>query len=247
MKPLADTPNPTRGIVISLADLTGMMAAPWASAGYEVILVDPQHPEGVNQDGLVTKVGRVLDHPETWAVLRAAIATGRVVAVFGFPVCTELAVSGTARWADKRAADPNFQARAMALVHECRVVGELSGAPWFFENPVSAISSIYRKPDHTFHPFEFGGYLPDDDEHPLYPEYFPPRDGYGKKTCLWSGGGDSSCRRPGRWLSLKGSATGRGRAGHTTPSAVGQSGRRTSEAPRHEGSPRRCTSPTPHT
>lgn len=177
------------GIVLSLCDLTGVMVEPWVEAGYHAILVDPQHPEGVNTCGRVTKIGHVLSHPESMRVIREAIGSGRVVFVAGFPVCTQLAVSGTARWADKRAKDQHFQARAMELVHECRVIGELSGAPFFFENPVSAISSIYRKPDHTFHPFEYGGYLPEGDEHPLYPEYFPPQDAYGKKTCLWTGGG----------------------------------------------------------
>lgn len=77
----------------------------------------------------------------------------------------------------------------MQLVHECRVVGEMIGQPYLFENPVSAISSIYRKPDHTFNPFEYGGYLPEHDAHPLYPDFYPPRDAYGKKTCLWVGNG----------------------------------------------------------
>jgi hypothetical protein len=179
----------TRGIVISLCDLTGEMVRPWLEADYECVLVDPQHPEGVNRDGNLWKIGHVIDHPVTWRMLRMFMETGRVVAVFGFPVCTQLAVSGTSRWAEKRAADPYFQAKAMALVHECRVIGEMSGAPYFFENPVSAISSIYRKPDCIFSPNEYGGYLPANDNHPLYPEYFPPRDAYKKTTCLWTGNG----------------------------------------------------------
>lgn len=40
-----------------------------------------------------------------------------------------------------------------------------------------------------FHPYEYGGYLPTIDEHPIYPEYIKPRDAYPKKTCIWSGGG----------------------------------------------------------
>lgn len=207
----------SKGIIVCLADITGVMAQPWVENGYDAILVDPQHPTGVNAllhcgcgykyeaqlgergcpncegdyeaTAKITTVGHVLDHPTTWRVLREAIEYDQIVFVAGFPVCTQLAVSGTSRWAEKREKDPHFQTRAMELVHECRVVGQLSGAPWFFENPVSAISSMYRKPDYTFHPFDFGGYLPEDDCHPLYPEYFPPRDAYGKKTCLWTGNG----------------------------------------------------------
>ena len=178
-----------REVAIFLCDLTGIMAQPWVDGGFDVILVDPQHPEGISTQGPITKVGYVVDHASTWGLLRKVIYGRKVAFVAGFPVCTELAISGTRHWSGKREVDPNFQAKAMQLVHECRVIGELSGAPYMFENPVSAISSIYRKPDHTFNPNEYGGYLPVDDVHPIYPDYFPPRDAYGKKTCLWVGNG----------------------------------------------------------
>ena len=178
-----------REVAIFLCDYTGLMAEPWVAGGFDVILVDPQHPLGVHRDGAVTRVGHIIDHEVTWNFLRRVLGRRRVVFVAGFPVCTDLAISGTVRWEEKRRADVHFQAKAMQLVHECRVIGELSGAAWMFENPVSAISSIYRKPDYTFHPNEYGGYLPANDNHPLYPDYYPPRDAYGKKTCIWAGGG----------------------------------------------------------
>lgn len=164
----------SRGIVISLADLTGTMVKDWIDSGYEAILVDPQHPAGVHVDGLITRVGHIIDHPVAWAVIRKAIQSGRVVFVAGFPPCTDLAVSGS-RWLEsKREADPAFQFKAMHVVWQCQIIGELSGAPWFAENPVSQISSLWRKPDHTFQPFEFTALELDDN--------------YTKKTCLWTGG-----------------------------------------------------------
>lgn len=178
-----------QSVVISLCDFTGAMVAPWVAAGYSAVLVDPQHAAGIHQAGRMTRIGHVVDDAATWRHLREVIATGQVAAVFGFPVCTELAASGAGHWPRKRADDPYVQARAMQLVNECRVIGEMSGAPWFIENPISAISSIYRKPDHLFNPFEYGGYLPANEPHPLYPDYFPPQDAYGKTTCLWAGGG----------------------------------------------------------
>jgi hypothetical protein len=162
-------------IAIFLCDLTGVMAAPWVEAGYEVILVDPQHPAGVNREGLITKVGHIIDHPETWRVLRAAIATGRIAFVAGFPPCTDVAVPGTPHFKRKATNDPHFQAKAALVAEQCRLIGQLSGAPWFFENPVSVFSSIFGKPQHTFHPFEFTSYRMEDN--------------YTKKTCLWTGGG----------------------------------------------------------
>lgn len=173
-------------VMLSICDFTGVMAAPWLEAGYDVILIDPQHGEGVHREGNLTKVGYRVDHQETWTLLRDVLDS--VAFVASFPVCTDLAISGTGRWAQKRASNVHFQAQAMQLVHECRVIGQLSGAPFFFENPVSAISSIYGKPNHTFNPYEYGGYLPEDDIHPLYPDYIAPRDAYTKRTCLWTGG-----------------------------------------------------------
>lgn len=162
-------------IAIFLCDITGVMGKPWVDAGYEVILVDPQHPEGVTVEGLVTKIGRVIDHPDTWCVIGSAIKTGRVAFVAGFPPCTDLAVSGARWFSSKREADPAFQFKAMHVVWQCQIIGELSGAPWFAENPVSQISSLWRKPDYSFHPHDFTGYC--------------ANDNYTKKTCLWTGGG----------------------------------------------------------
>ena len=77
----------------------------------------------------------------------------------------------------------------MELVHVVTSIGGTCKCPWLFENPVGKISSLYRKPDYTFHPYEYGGYLPDYDVHPRYPEYIPARDAYVKRTCIWHGNG----------------------------------------------------------
>ncbi|MFT4118728.1 hypothetical protein [Bradyrhizobium sp.] len=180
---------------IFLCDLTGIMAEPWLKAGYDVILVDPQHDvfsetvyRGENETPSV-RICYPLTVLDAVKKLQSVIASGSVCFVAGFPVCTDVAVSGTRHWESKRKADPYFQAKAALLAEQCRMIGELSGAPWFFENPVSAFSGIFGKPDYTFDPCEYGGYLPANDSHPIYPEYFPPQDAYKKKTCLWTGGG----------------------------------------------------------
>jgi hypothetical protein len=66
-------------------------------------------------------------------------------------------------------------ADSIALFARSAELLEATGAPYLIENPVSTISSYWRKPDHTFHPFMFTG--------------FEPADNYTKKTCLWTGGG----------------------------------------------------------
>lgn len=180
---------------IFLCDLTGIMAEPWLKAGYDVILVDPQHggfiettyqDEDGNTSARMCYPLTVLDAVKH---IRERIARGVVCFVAGFPVCTDVAVSGTRHWEAKRKADPHFQAKAALLAEQCRMVGEMSGAAWFFENPVSAFARIFGKPDYTFDPCDYGGYLPANDVHPIYPDYFAPQDAYRKKTCLWTGGG----------------------------------------------------------
>jgi hypothetical protein len=163
-------------IIISLCDYTGIFTKPWVDAGYEAIHVDPQRDSN----------GTII---EMLPVIRNAILSGRVAFVAGFPPCTEVAVSGAAHWEGKYKKDRYFQCKASIIAEQCRMIGELSGVPWFFENPVSGFSSIFGKPNFIFNPFEFGGYLPEDDEHPEYPNYIAARDAYPKKTCLWSGNG----------------------------------------------------------
>ena len=162
-----------RKIAIFLCDYTGKAAQPWVDAGYEVVLADPQHPAGIHTDGLVTRIGCIIT--DCLGYLGAAIRSGRVVFVMGFPPCTDVAVSGSRWFEAKRKIDPHFQAKAALVAEQCRMVGALSGAAWAFENPVSVFSSIFGKPCHTFSPDDFTGHC--------------AADNYTKKTCLWTGGG----------------------------------------------------------
>ena len=73
---------------------------------------------------------------------------------------------------------------------QCAEMAEAMGcAAWYVENPVGALSRWWRKPNHVFDPCEYGGYLSETDEHPLYPQHIPQRDAYRKKTCIWHGQG----------------------------------------------------------
>ena len=63
------------------------------------------------------------------------------------------------------------------------------GVPCLTENPVGVLSTMWRKPNFIFHPFEYGGYLPENDKHPSFPYYIKARDAYPKKTCIWVNGG----------------------------------------------------------
>jgi hypothetical protein len=95
--------------------------------------------------------------------------------VLAFPPCTNLAVSGARWFRDKGIAG---LLDGLRMVEQCRAICEASGAPWALENPVSTLSTYWRKLDLQFDPYEFAGYSPS-----------PDADAYTKRTCLWTGGG----------------------------------------------------------
>jgi hypothetical protein len=151
--------------ILSLCDYTGNMVRPWLEAGHEAVIVDLQHPPGEARDGLLIRVGaNILDYQPS----------GHFDAVFAFPPCTDLAVSGARHFVAK---GPERRRAAMATVHRCREIAEGLTECWVLENPVSVISSEWRSPDWMFHPYEYGGYLD------------PVGDRYTKATCLWTGSG----------------------------------------------------------
>lgn len=141
-----------KGLVLSLFDLTGNMVKPWEEAGYETLCIDQQ------RDG--TDILRWLPPRVEYKI------------VFAFPPCTDQAVSGARWFKDKGLAG---LASAIELVERARDICEWSDAPWMIENPVSVMSSYWRKPDAVFNPHEFTGY--------------EPSDNYTKRTCIWHGNG----------------------------------------------------------
>ena len=157
--------------ILSLCDLTATALRPWAYAGHTCYAVDIQHLERHTRDGITFlpyAVTKLVDGVESlcgwldWDL------------VLCWPPCTDLAVSG-ARWMSDKGLTSLVD--ALAVVDACRKIADAAGCPWMLENPVSTISTYWRKPDYTFDPYEFGGYFGGD------------ADGYTKKTCLWAGGG----------------------------------------------------------
>lgn len=135
------------------------MVKPWADSGYICYCVDIQHSPGKTTDGNIIKVGA--DMLE-WLPPREPIA----FAAF-FPPCTNVSVSG-ARWFKDKGIGSLIQ--ALKLFDVSVKLGEWSGAPYLIENPVSTISTYWRKPDYVFDPCDYG-------------------DPWTKKTCLWVGNG----------------------------------------------------------
>jgi len=158
---------------------------------------DIQHSkENVNTDTFVGSKGCItyrhadLHDFNTLNAIHSEFSDKPVVFGMAFPVCTDMAVSGAAHFKRKAEANPSFQDEAVSYAMWCAKLFNSLHVPFFIENPVSVLATKWRKPDHSFHPYEYGGYIPDDQaEHPRWPEYIAPRDAYPKKTCLWTGNG----------------------------------------------------------
>lgn len=168
-------------IIWSLFDGSGIMGAPWAEAGHTVYCFNADdadhgeyeikmaHENLIYVNKFITPESSFDEYP----------APDRL---FAFPSCTELAGCGEQH---QRTVDEIVNAVATARVAER--LGIKYGCRWMVENPVGKLSTNWRRPDHYFDPFEYGGYMTGGEEcfHPR----MPPRDAYTKKTCLWHGEG----------------------------------------------------------
>lgn len=181
----------SKGKIICLYSTSGLTEQPFLDAGYEVWSFDGQNKDEDLHSGMWHKRWAWFEpkflHNQAAEILR--IVGDGVKLVIGFPECTDMAVSGSRHFKRKLAADPDCQKNAAELAKLVEVVGDLAKSPWIAENPVSVLATLWRKPDVYFEPYHYGGYLPADDEHPLYPEYINARDAYPKKTCFWTGNG----------------------------------------------------------
>jgi hypothetical protein len=184
--------------VVSLFDYTGNALRPWAEAGYECHAFDIQH-EAPPTAPRIEFIGRGTitfhhwdsDTPGRYRTVEQAVQGSRVVMLFGWPPCTDLAGSGARHWAAKLAADPLCQARAVERAKLCAAMADaLGGCPYVIENPIGALSRLWRPAEVYFNPCDFGGYIPEAEaEHPVWPEYIAPRDAYKKLTGYWFGNG----------------------------------------------------------
>lgn len=146
-----------------LFNKTDNMAIPWAEAGYVCVCVDLQNDNSVREVGK----GRII---RVQADVKEFVKTQNPKDYsFGaaFTPCDHMAVSG-ARW---------FKGKGLRKLAEsielfacsAEFMDEING-PYLIENPVSTISTYWRKWDYMFQPWEYG-------------------DLWDKPTCLWTGNG----------------------------------------------------------
>lgn len=156
---------------VSLFDESAVMLSPWRDAGYTCWAIDILHPEGISQ-GTGEKEGINLVGHDLHSHWSPPFDTPDIAFVSAFPPCEHLAVSG-ARWFKGKGL--RKLAESINLFATAAEFCEWSAAPYMIENPVSTISTYWRKPDYSFHPHHFAGWC--------------RSNNYTKKTCLWTGNG----------------------------------------------------------
>lgn len=175
-------------IIWSLFDGSGIAAQPWAERGCTVYCFNADTADHGGYEAVRVKNPNI-HYVNAWIDENFRPETPAPDFIIAFPPCTDLAVSGAPHFASKREHDPNFQINAVKTARVAATLAEGYGVPYMIENPVSVLSSQWRRPDYTFQPWQYGEYLPADDTHPYFPEYIKANDAYPKTTCLWVGNG----------------------------------------------------------
>lgn len=178
-------------VIWSLFDGSGLMGLPWVNQGHTVYCFNADDADHGSYKHFKCRVVHPnIHYINTWLDVDFTTVIVPPDLITAFPPCTDIAVSGAAHFRRKAEINPLFQIEAVRTAKLAAYLAEyVYDCPYMIENPVSVLSSKWRKPDAIFHPYEYGGYLPEDDEHPYFPEYIKPRDAYPKKTCIWIGNG----------------------------------------------------------
>ena len=170
-------------IIWSLFDGSGIMGLPWAEDGHTVYCFNADEGNHGSYERIRMKHENIkyvncwIDDSFLSNPLVNALPDPHII--FAFPDCTELAASG--------AKHGHSGVISILNAEMVQSFAEFVGASWMVENPVGKMSTLWRKPDYYFHPFEYGGYM-SGEENTLHPR-MPARDAYTKKTCLWTGNG----------------------------------------------------------
>jgi hypothetical protein len=162
-------------VVLSIFDETGILANPWAQAGYDVRAFDMNRDSAaiMDEDGnyVLDEAGEiqfkpfdVMDMDREWFNDNIPdVAGGDIHMIIAGCPCTEFSVAGN-RWAvggvDEKEGAQEKRDAAIDLVHQTMAIIEyLQPRFWIIENPVSRINSLTEIPNlarMSFQPHHYG-------------------------------------------------------------------------------------------
>jgi len=152
--------KPENKFILDLCGGTGGWSAPYAKAGYNVVIVDP-----LAEPSMFNFCGTVQDFYED--LLRENKVFPHFHGVLFAPPCTEFSGSGARWWKDK---DPKLLKEAIHIVRiGLKIIKKVHPKWWCLENPVGRLAKCVPELGHwkmIFQPNQYG-------------------DPYTKNTCLW--------------------------------------------------------------
>jgi len=152
-----------KNVAIFMCHRSGILAKPWADAGYECYCIDLQH--SIRKPQILGRVTYMWGDCRTW--VPPEHVRGRIAFYSAEPPCTHVSGSGARDYRTKGTA---LLRDSLEMFSACYSQGCWSGAPFRIENPVGKFSDHMGAPDHYFQPWEYG-------------------DLWFKKTCCWTGNG----------------------------------------------------------
>src|SRR4051812_23867809 len=133
-------------LVYSFFDYTGHAVRPWAEAGHRCYCFDNQHVgtrvEEVGAGKIIYQYADLSGDSMDWDFI-AMDVDGPIAMIFGWPPCTDMAVSGARHFAAKAAVDPDFQIKAAAMATGVAEFADRFNAPYVVENPNSVLSTLW--------------------------------------------------------------------------------------------------------
>lgn len=182
--------QPGRTHVVSLYDSACTGLQPWLAKGFRCYAyVHSEEPSAAAQvlNGVTVRTVN-LTLADTVTEIRNRHAA-HVAFAYAAPPSRDLSYAGMRWWARKSQMNPLFQSAALQTFHDTRQLLQTWGCPFFVSMPGNClVTRLWRAADHLFHPYEFGGYL-GDENHPNFPGITPRRDAYAQRHGLWVGGG----------------------------------------------------------
>jgi len=129
------------GLVLDLCGGTGSWSKPYADAGYDVRVIDPQ---AIAESGVSVAED-----------VRAYRAPSHVHGILAAPPCTHFSVSGAQHWGGKDADGRTLD--HLTIVMAClRIIAEARPAWWALENPIGRLRGWLGAPAMSFDPCDFG-------------------------------------------------------------------------------------------
>nr|WP_316651502.1 hypothetical protein [uncultured Gellertiella sp.] len=185
----------SKGVILSLCDISGTWSQPYIELGYTVIRVDPKHgnwQELYQERGMTDQVcgtGELVPMEDggfglSWSVQSLAnILSSKpdyfkqpVVGILMAPPCTDFSGSGARHWAAKDA--DGRTAVSVSIIKACLFIKDVLKPKWWvLENPAGRLARLVPEAGKhlmTFHPCHYTGWADD-----------PDSEAYTKRTCLF--------------------------------------------------------------